>query len=130
MFPTLALAAIMLGASPAMTLAQEHQTLSADDIDRELVVRFSRAYGMAIGAVGRHDEANEDAGLEDSHPAGPTRILADPDRLDAGLRNEIYQIVDNNGLSEDQWQGMLAHMEKDPTLRERIESLSTPFRYQ
>jgi hypothetical protein len=128
MFPTLV--AVMLGASPAVTLAQEDQTLSADDIDRELVVRFSRAYGMAIGAVGRHDETNEDTGLEDPDPAESNRVLADPDRLDAELRNEIYQIMDNNGVSEEQWQGILAHMEKDPTLRERIESLSTPFRYQ
>ena len=91
--------------------------IAAEEVDRELVVRFSRAYGMARGAVSRREDAGNDVSLEN------------PDDLDDGLRDEIYQIMDTNGLTKDEWQGMLARIQEDQALRDRVESLSTPFRY-
>lgn len=96
----------------------EQQPIAAEAVDRELVVRFSRAYGMARGAMDRRDDVDDDADL--SHP----------EHLDDGLHDEIVQIMDLNGVSRDEWQGMLARMAQDPELRERIESLSTPFRFE
>ena len=114
------LLAALAAASPAAGESREpgEAAIPADDVDRELVVRFSRAYGMAKGAVGRHEDVDEDASLEH------------PERLEEGLREEIYQIMDSNGVTEEEWQGMLARMDKDRALRDRVESLSTPFRYE
>jgi hypothetical protein len=115
---TLALITV-LGALPVSpALAQQDPTLTRDEVDRELVVRFSRAYGMAKGVLARHDDATD------------TATLDDPEQLDEGLRDEIYQIMDTNGLSADDWRGMLARMEEDQALRERVESLAVPFQYE
>lgn len=118
MFSMLLVAAVAAAAPPAV-LAAEEPGPTADAIDRELVVRFSRAYGMAKGVVAQRDDVDEDASLQD------------PERVDDdGLRQELYQIIDTNGLTPDEWQGMIARMETDAELRDRVESLSTPFMYE
>lgn len=117
--PIVMLAALIGSAAPAGGAAQESSPAveSGDAADRELIVRFSRAYGMAKGAVERHEDVDDEADLRD------------PEQLDEDVRDEIRQIRDRNGLSKDEWHLMLARMDEDRALRERVESLSTPFRY-
>jgi len=98
-----------------------HAQTAADDIDRELVVRFTRAYGMAKEAFKQHSESNA--------PSAEARdaMLRQPKELDAGLRQELTRILDLNGLQRDEWKMMFARMEADEDLRRRVQSLSTPF---
>lgn len=93
---------------------------SATTDDRELVVRFTRAYGMAKQALEAHaPEA----------PSGSERdaMLRQPNELDPPLRGEIRRILDLNGLERADWERMFARMETDEELRRRVRSLSTPF---
>ena len=114
----------LLGAAAAPTQVAQAQvqeretTIPPEAVERELVVRFSRAYGMVQGAVEQHEAAAD------------VSTLREPKRLDRELRQEIDQIMDSSGLSEQEWQGLLARMEKDRAFRDRVESLSTPFRYE
>lgn len=115
----LCLAALAAVVWTAAATAQPEPTpaMAADEIDRELIVRFSRAYGMAHGALKRRDEAAEDVALEE------------PDSMNDGLSEEIEQIMVQNGVTKEEWQGLMARMEEDEAFRQRVESLSTPFRY-
>lgn len=117
--PLLGVVTLSLGIWPAALHAQgaETQAMAAEDIDRELIVRFSRAYGMAQGALKKRDDAADNGSLQE------------PESLDGGLTEEVEQIMEQNGVSRDEWQGLMARMEEDEEFRERVESLSTPFRY-
>jgi hypothetical protein len=81
--------------------------------DRELIVRFARAYGMALGTA--PDGEEEDA-------------VRDPEALPGERREELEQILREGGLSVEEWRGMFARMDADAELRDRIDSLSVPFR--
>lgn len=117
--PTLCLAAAAAVMWAGAVTAQPAQTpaMAAEDIDRELIVRFSRAYGMAHGALKKRDDAAEDVALEE------------PGSMNDGLSEEIRQIMEQNGITREEWQGLMARMEEDEAFRQRVESLSTPFRY-
>jgi hypothetical protein len=91
-------------------------------LDRETLVRFSRAYGMAKGILDEH-------GMTDTSPDAKRALLRDPEQLEQPLRDEVYEIIGQNRLDATEWQAMFAQMEEDPALRERIESLSIPFGY-
>ncbi len=104
-------------AAPAQARAQN---AGASAIDRELVVRFTRAYGMAREAF---DSRGQEAPSVDNRNA----MLRHPDELDDGLRRELLRILDLNGLDLEQWRLMLARMETDEDLRQRVESLAVPF---
>jgi hypothetical protein len=91
-------------------------------VEREMLVRFSRAYGMAKGALDEH-------GLKDNSNQGDAELLRNPEQLDQPLRDEVYEIMDQNRVEPEEWRLMFAQMDADPALRERIESLSTPFGY-
>jgi hypothetical protein len=91
-------------------------------VEREMLVRFSRAYGMAKGALEEH-EPNA------APPGTPADLLRNPDQLEPGLREQIYEIMDQNRVEPEEWQAMFAQMDADPDLRQRIESLSIPFGY-
>lgn len=85
--------------------------------ERELVVRFTRAYSMARSAF------EEQAAGQVSE----TRIndeLSEPSALERDLRREVNRIIDLNGLEEDEWTSMLARLETDEELQRRVESLS------
>jgi hypothetical protein len=90
-------------------------------VEREMLVRFSRAYGMAKGAL-------DDHGVKTT-TQGDAELLRDPEQLEQPLRDEVYEIMDRNRVEPEEWQSMFAQMDADPALRERIESLSTPFGY-
>jgi hypothetical protein len=91
-------------------------------VQREMLVRFSRAYGMAKGALGDHM-------VDNALPGTEADLLRNPDRLEPTLREEIYEIMDQNRVEPEEWQAMFAQMDADPALRQRIESLSIPFGY-
>jgi hypothetical protein len=91
-------------------------------VEREMLVRFSRAYGMAKGALDEHRQ-------KDATAQGDAELLRDPEQLEQPLRDEVYEIMDQNRVEPEEWQSMFAQMDADPALRERIESLSTPFGY-
>jgi hypothetical protein len=109
--------AALIWAGAAMAQAEQTPAMAAEDIDRELIVRFSRAYGMAHGALKKRDEAADEVALEQ------------PDSMTDGLSEEIAQIMAQNGITQEEWQGLMARMEEDEAFRQRVESLSTPFRY-
>lgn len=117
--PLLCVMTLSLGIWPAALHAQADETpaMAAEDIDRELIVRFSRAYGMAHGALKKRDDDADNGSLQE------------PESLDGGLTEEVEQIMEQNGVSRDEWQGLMARMEEDEEFRQRVESLSTPFRY-
>jgi len=119
LLPVLCMAALSLGIWPMVLHAQSAETtpMAGEDIDRELLVRFARAYGMAQGALKKHDDGADDGALQE------------PESLDGGLTDEVRQIMDQNGVSRDEWQGLIARMDEDEEFRARVESLSTPFRY-
>ncbi len=109
--------ALLLAAAP-LCVAQQ-----AGEVDRELLVRFSRAYGMASGTLEQHEPGSLSAAERDAK-------LSNPAALDRRLRQEIDRIIDLNGLERREWQQMLARMDVDAELRQRVDSLSTPFRTQ
>ncbi len=117
--PLLCVITLSLGIWSMALHAQSDETpaMAAEDIDRELIVRFSRAYGMAHGALKKHDDGADNGSLEK------------PESLDGRLTEEIEQIMEQNGVSREEWQGLMARMEEDEEFRQRVESLSTPFRY-
>lgn len=115
------LLSILVGAiTLGMTASAGAQT-SASDIDRELVVRFTRAYGMAKDALEQHSRGDKPSTEERD------AMLRQPDELEADLRQELERILDLNGLERDEWKLMFARMEADEDLRQRVQSLSTPF---
>jgi hypothetical protein len=91
-------------------------------VEREMLVRFSRAYGMAKGALEEHEPNAAPPGMA-------ADLLRDPDQLEPGLREQIYEIMDQNRVEPEEWQAMFVQMDADPDLRQRIESLSIPFGY-
>ena len=115
---------VLFGAAAAQAQAAQAQvqegatSIPPEAVERELVVRFSRAYGMVQGAVERHEGAPD------------VDRLREPERLARELRQEIDRFMYSSGLSEQEWQGLLTRMEEDPAFRDRVESLSTPFRYE
>lgn len=119
LIPLLCMAALSLGIWPMALHAQSAETapMAGEDIDRELLVRFSRAYGMAQGALKKHDDGADNGALQE------------PESLEGGLTEEVRQIMEQNGVSRDEWQGLIARMDADKDFRARVESLSTPFRY-
>lgn len=118
-FPLLLTALVCAGALAAPVPG--HAQTSANDVDRELVVRFTRAYGMAKEAFEQHAES--DAPSAEARDA----MLRQPNELDANLQQELTRILDLNGLQRDEWKMMFARMEADEDLRRRVQSLSTPF---
>jgi hypothetical protein len=104
-----------LPAAAATGDAVEAATPENDIADRELIVRFARAYGMALGSA--DIDARDDA-------------LREPDDLDETARQALRQLIDDSGLGMAEWRGMFARMDDDPALRERIDSLAVPFRVQ
>jgi hypothetical protein len=88
---------------------------ATETADRELIVRFARAYGMALGSAPDGEDQDD---------------LREPDTLDGDRRAEVEQILVDGGLSVDEWRGMFARMDDDPALRARIDSLSVPFQIQ
>jgi hypothetical protein len=119
LFPLLLTAVVVAGGLAASVPG--HAQTSADPIDRELVVRFTRAYGMAKEAFKQHSQS--DAPSADARDA----MLRQPNELDAELRQELTRILALNGLQRHEWQMMFARMEADEDLRRRVRSLSTPF---
>ncbi|MDZ7669654.1 MAG: hypothetical protein U5Q16_09645 [Gammaproteobacteria bacterium] len=119
LIPLVGVITLSLGTWPLALHAQSAETpaMPAEDIDRELIVRFSRAYGMAQGALKKHDDDADNGSLQE------------PESLDGGLTDEVRQIMEQNGVSRDEWQGLMARMAEDEEFRQRVESLSTPFRY-
>lgn len=91
-------------------------------VEREMLVRFSRAYGMAKGTLAEHGLASPSQGAD-------AELLRDPEDLAPPVREEVYEIMDRNRVEPEEWHAMFARMDKDPELRDRIESLSTPFGY-
>jgi len=117
-----ALFLIVLLASPSAWSATPDQPTGVpqEALDRELTVRFSRAYAMAVNALDQHDVQADSAGER-------LERLSAPEQLDDEVRKEVDRVVDLNGLDESDWQAMLARMEHDDELRERINSLVIPF---
>jgi len=122
---------LLLLATSAPGIGAEAQEPAADAdiggvpqaaLDRELLVRFSRAYGMAKGVLDEH-------GITEISPDATRALLRDPEQLEQPLRDEVYEVIDRNRLDAEAWQAMFAQMEADPALRERVESLSMPFGY-
>jgi hypothetical protein len=113
----LAALAAVLATGAATAQPEPTSAMAAEDIDRELIVRFSRAYGMAHGALKKREESADEVALEQ------------PDSMSDGLSEEIQQIIDQNGVTHEEWQGLMARMAEDEAFRQRVESLSTPFRY-
>jgi hypothetical protein len=110
-------------AQPAWAEASQPATASPEAAEREMVVRFTRAYGMAQQALEQH---------ADDAPSAEEREarLRDPDALERELRQEIYRIMDLNGLDRKDWRLMFTRMDEDEEFRDRVESLSVPFGLQ
>jgi hypothetical protein len=116
------LAALAAGTAGAWAEEAPASGVPQAAVEREMLVRFSRAYGMAKGALEEHR-------VKEATPASDADLLKDPEQLEQPLRDEVYEIMDQNRVDPEEWQSMFAQMEADPALRERIESLSTPFGY-
>lgn len=102
-------------AAPTGAAEMEALTPATETADRELIVRFARAYGMVLGTA--PDGEDPDA-------------VRHPESLPGERRDELRQILADGGLTEDEWRAMFARMDDDPALRERVDSLSIPFRIQ
>jgi hypothetical protein len=112
-----ALLLILSTAAPTPAIPAAEVTAPAAPVDtstdRELVVRFARAYGMAIGSAPEGERPD---------------AMRDPAALEDERREQLEQILTEGGLSLEDWTGMFARMDDDADLRARIESLSVPFR--
>ncbi|MFU8817716.1 MAG: hypothetical protein ACNA7W_20400 [Pseudomonadales bacterium] len=114
--------AAAVGVPPASAQEAAPGGVPAQALEREMLVRFSRAYGMAKGAMVEH-------GLSTSTPEGDAELLRNPEQLQQPLRDEVYDIMDLNRVEPEEWEKMFERMEEDAELHQRIESLSTPFGY-
>ncbi|MFW6092672.1 MAG: hypothetical protein ACODAC_01780 [Pseudomonadota bacterium] len=110
----------LLGQAPAWAQTAGSGDAMTGNSERELIVRFSRAYGMAKGAFDEHTVEDVPAEKRDA-------LLREPEKLDDELQEELGQILDLNGLEPEEWQQMFARMDRDDRLRQRIDSLSVPF---
>jgi len=111
---------LALGLLASSGVAQSAMEAAEAEVDRELVVRFTRAYGMAKEAFEEHSQSAPTAEKRDA-------MLRQPDELAPELRRELVRILDLNGLAREEWKMMFARMQADEDLRQRVQSLSTPF---
>lgn len=100
-----------------------------DGPDRETLVRFARAWGQVTGVL-EADEAYETDETDEADADPVDARLRDPDALPRDLRRQVRRHIRNNGLSRDEWSGLLARMEDDPDFRSRVEMLALPYRTQ
>lgn len=118
--PCVAALLLAFGLAVPVTAAQTAMESAEAEVDRELVVRFTRAYGMAREAFEAHSQSAPSAEQRDA-------MLRQPDELAPELRRELVRILDLNGVAREEWRMMFARMQADEDLRRRVQSLSTPF---